>query len=274
MLKYSQYSLIASLMLVVLALVCYILVLTLKKPVRQAPVMAHAGGGARGGVGDDDVLDDDARGTVAPVVTSRPRALALYGTHFTRLALLFLTACLVFRTIAVGHGPFSNPYEFSVSFGWGMVAAYVYFEHRYHVRTIALLILPLTTGLLLYALSVGATANPLVPALQNNLLLTIHVAVAIVAYGAFSVSFAAACLYLIQPEEGRRGLPKPAVLDELGYRAVIIGFPLLTLVVVLGAVWAQNDDEGEQREADDDSAVSQLVQDGGLGQPAPALFGL
>ena len=239
MLKYSQYSLIASLMLVVLALACYVLALTLKKSVHQAPALAHAGGGARGGADDDDAIDADGNTTVAPVVTSRPRALALYGTNFTRLALVFLTACLVFRTIAVGHGPFSNQYEFSVAFGWGMIAAYVYFEHRYHVRTIALLILPLTTGLLLYALSVGATDNPLVPALQNNLLLTIHVAVAIIAYGAFSVSFAAACLYLIQPEEGRRGLPKPAVLDELGYRAVIIGFPLLTLVVVLGAVWAQ-----------------------------------
>lgn len=239
MLKYSQYSLIASLMLVVLALACYVLVLTLKKTVHHAPALVHAGVGARGGADDDDVVDADGDTTVAQGVTSRPRALALYGTYFTRLALVFLTACLVFRTIAVGHGPFSNQYEFSVSFGWGMIAAYVYFEHRYHVRTIALLILPLTTGLLLYALSVGATANPLVPALQNNLLLTIHVAVAIIAYGAFSVSFAAACLYLIQPEEGRRGLPKPAVLDELGYRAVIIGFPLLTLVVVLGAVWAQ-----------------------------------
>jgi len=241
MLKLSQYSLIASLMLVVLALVCYTLVLTLKKSVRQAPVKALASVGARGGVDDDDDddVDDGERGTVAPAVTARPRALAAYGTHFTRLALVFLTACLVFRTIAVGHGPFSNQYEFSVSFGWGMIAAYVYFEHRYHVRTIALLIHPITAGLLLYAMSVGATANPLVPALQNNLLLTIHVAVAIIAYGAFAVSFAAAVLYLIQPEEGRRGLPKPALLDELGYRAVIIGFPLLTLVVVLGAVWAQ-----------------------------------
>ena len=239
MLKFSQYSLIASLMLVVLALVCYILVLTLKRSVRRAPVAAHAGVGSRGSADDGDDFGVDDRGTSAQAVAASPRALALYGTYFTRLALVFLTACLVFRTIAVGHGPFTNQYEFSVSFGWGMIAAYVYFEHRYHVRTIALLILPITTALLLYALSVGSTANPLVPALQNNLLLTIHVAVAIVAYGAFSVSFAAAVLYLIQPEEGRRGLPKPAVLDEMGYRAVIIGFPLLTMVVVLGAVWAQ-----------------------------------
>ena len=70
-------------------------------------------------------------------------------------------------------------------------------------------------------------------------LLITHIAVAVIAYGAFSISFAAAVLYLIQPPEGRPGLPKPAVLDEMGYRAVIIGFPLLTLTVVLGALWAE-----------------------------------
>jgi cytochrome c-type biogenesis protein CcsB len=233
MLKLSQYSLIAALMLVVLALGCYIVTLTLARSVRKTPVLEHAGVGARTGAGSGVAETSEGE------ATGGPRSLALYGTYFTRLALVFLTTCLVLRSIVVGHGPFGNQYEFSVAFGWGMIAAYVYFEQRYHVRTLALLILPLTTGLLLYAMSVGATANPLVPALQNNLLLTIHVAVAIVAYGAFAVSFAAAALYLIQPEEGRPGLPKPALLDEIGYRAVIIGFPLLTLVVVLGAVWAQ-----------------------------------
>ena len=233
MLNLSQYSLIAGLMLVVLAVACYILALTLGRSVRQAPIMAHAGVNAEGGGVATDVVSP------APLTSAKRGSLAQWGTNFTRLAWVFLTACLVLRTIATGHGPFTNQYEFSVAFAWGMVAAYVYFEHRYHVRTIALLILPIAAGMLLYALTVGATANPLVPALQNNLLLTIHVAVAIVAYGAFSVSFAAAVLYLTQPEEGRPGWPKPALMDEIGYRAVIIGFPLLTMTVVLGAVWAE-----------------------------------
>jgi len=235
LLKLSQYSLIASLMLVVLALVCYILVLTLGRSARPAPAMAQVGGHAGGGAGA--VATDVA--PPPPVASGRPGALALYGTYFTRLGAVFLFACLVLRTIAVGHGPFTNQYEFSVAFAFGMVAAYVYFEHRYHVRTLALLILPIAAALMLYAMSVGATANPLVPALQNNLLLTIHVAVAIFAYGAFSISFAAAVLYLIQPDEGRPWLPKPALLDEIGYRSVIIGFPFLTMTVVLGAVWAE-----------------------------------
>ena len=237
MLNLSQYALISGLMLVVLAVICYIAALILGRSVRREPVMAHAVGHAVGHAEGGGV----ATAVVPPPpVASRQRlSLALYGTYFTRLAAVFLTACLVLRTIATGHGPFTNQYEFSVAFAWGMVAAYIYFEHRYHIRTIALLVLPIAAALLLYALTVGATANPLVPALQNNLLLTIHVAVAIIAYGAFSISFAAAVLYLTQPEEGRPGWPKPALMDEMGYRAVIIGFPLLTMTVVLGAVWAE-----------------------------------
>jgi cytochrome c-type biogenesis protein CcsB len=233
MLSLSQYALIAGLMLVVLAVICYIAALTLGRSARREPVMAHAAGHAEGGGVATAVVPPP------PVASGQRRSMALYGTYFTRLAAVFLTACLVLRTIATGHGPFTNQYEFSVAFAWGMVAAYIYFEHRYHIRTIALLVLPIAAALLLYALTVGATANPLVPALQNNLLLTIHVAVAIIAYGAFSISFAAAVLYLTQPEEGRPGWPKPALMDEIGYRAVIIGFPLLTMTVVLGAVWAE-----------------------------------
>ena len=223
MLQLSQFSLVAGVILVCLALFSYIMVLTLGRSVRRQPAMARASGD----------------GTSAEPTAAPPRSLALYGTYFTQLALAFLTLSLIFRAIETGHGPFANQYEFSVAFAWGMVATYVYFEHRYHVRTRALLIHPIAAALLLYAMTVGATAVPLVPALQNNLLLTVHVALAIIAYGAFSVACAAAVLFLIQPEGGRRGLPKPALLDEIGYRAVIIAFPLLTMVIILGAVWAQ-----------------------------------
>lgn len=224
MLRLSQYSLVASVMLVVLALGCYIVVLLAARTVQQAavPVPVTAGSGRR-----------------AATAESGSRGLAFYGTSFSQLALLFLTSSLVARAVQTGHGPFANQYEFSVAFGWGMVAAYVWFEHKYHVRTLALLVLPIAAALLLYAMTVGATAVPLVPALQNNLLLTVHVAFAIVAYGAFSVGCAAGALYLVQPEGGRRGLPRPELLDEISYRSVVIGFPLLTMVIILGAVWAE-----------------------------------
>lgn len=253
MLEFSQISLVAGVIMVALALTCYIVVLAAGRTARQ-PALARSGGTGRVGGGRSLPASASASatgtGTATVTVTApatattggaprgRPGGLAALGGHMTTLALIFLTASLVSRTMATGHGPFANQYEFAVAFGWGMIAAYVYFEWRYRVRMLALLVLPIAGAMLLYAMTVGSTAVPLVPALQNNLLLSVHVAVAILAYGAFSVACAAGALYLIQPDGGRRGLPKPALLDEIAYRAVVIAFPLLTLTIILGAVWA------------------------------------
>ena len=177
-------------------------------------------------------------GTFAFVVGPRTASIGKYATILGVLATVFLAAFLVFRTIATGHGPFANMYEFSIAFAFGILVAYYWFETRYRQRILALVALPVALALMFYALSIPSTIEPLVPALQNNLLLSVHVATAIVAYGSFTIAFAASVLFLIQPAGGRWGLPKPDVLDEIGYKAIVVGWPFLTLVIILGAVWA------------------------------------
>ena len=179
-------------------------------------------------------------GRVGFVSGPRTASIGHYATLLAWLGFGLLGASLIFRTFATGHGPFSNMYEFSIAFAFGILGAYLWFERKYHQRILGLLALPVALALLGYALSIpqGANIEPLVPALQNNLLLTLHVATAIVAYGTSAIGFAAALLYLLQPETGRWGLPKPAILDEIGYRAIVVGFPFLTLTIVLGALWA------------------------------------
>jgi ABC-type transport system involved in cytochrome c biogenesis permease subunit len=177
-------------------------------------------------------------GTLGLVVEPRTATFGRYGSILGWLAFGFLSAWLVFRTLATGHGPFANMYEFSVAFAWGILGAYYWFERSYHQRILGLVALPIALAMMIYAATIPSTIEPLVPALQNNLLLTVHVAVAIVAYGSFSIAFGAAILFLIQPAGGRWGLPKPAVLDEIGYKAVVVGFPFLAATLVLGAIWA------------------------------------
>ena len=77
------------------------------------------------------------------------------------------------------------------------------------------------------------------PALDNPPLITIHVAMAMISYGIFAVSFGAAVGYLIQGKENRVSwLPPAKVLDEVAYRAVIIGFPIFATLIILGSYWA------------------------------------
>jgi cytochrome c-type biogenesis protein CcsB len=76
------------------------------------------------------------------------------------------------------------------------------------------------------------------PALQNQPLLTAHVSMAILSYATFAVSFAAAILFLIANKRRIAWLPSAEMLDDIGYRAVTLGFPMLALVLILGSVWA------------------------------------
>ena len=161
-----------------------------------------------------------------------------YATILTVNALIFLSLMLIFRSLATGHGPFSNMYEFSVAFSWGITACYLYFEARYGARVLGAIAMPAALGMLWYASSVPSNIQPLVPALQNDLLLTVHVAAAVLAYGMAAISGAAAVLYLVQAAWRRDWLPRAGALDELGSRAAAIAFPLLAVMIILGALWA------------------------------------
>jgi cytochrome c-type biogenesis protein CcsB len=80
--------------------------------------------------------------------------------------------------------------------------------------------------------------TPLVPALQQSLLLSVHVASAVVAYGTLTIGFGAAVLFLIQNKKNSTLLPEVSILEAVSYQSVMIGFPFLTAVIILGALWA------------------------------------
>jgi cytochrome c-type biogenesis protein CcsB len=161
-----------------------------------------------------------------------------FATMMAILGLVFLTLAMTFRWVTTGHGPFTNMYEYSQAWSWGIVAALLYFQRRYRFKVLGLLVAPVAVAFLIYAYTLPSRALPLVPALQQSLLLTVHVAVAMIAYGTFAIAFGTATLYLIQRRGGVGWLPSSSMLDEVGYRAIIIGFPLMTLTIVLGALWA------------------------------------
>ena len=223
MAKMSEYAFVAAMLSTGLATIFYFMYAVSGL---RAARMQTAGAGAQMTTG------------LSLVSGPRTAAIGRYATMLGWLAVFAMLASLVFRAIATGHGPFANMYEFSMAFAFGILATSMWFERTYHQRILALIAFPVALAMMLYAATIPATIEPLVPALQNNLLLTVHVAVAIVAYGSFAIAFAAAVMYLIQPDGGRWGLPKPEVLDEIAYRAVVVGFPFLTLTIILGAIWA------------------------------------
>lgn len=165
------------------------------------------------------------------------------ATAFTAITVIFLAGQVVTRWVAVGHAPFSNLYEFTAAFGFGIAAAYLAFEAYTRNRRFGLLGLPIVLGMLFIASLFPSDIVPLIPALQNGPLLTIHVSVMMLSYAVLTVSFCGAVVYLVQGGEGRRryaALPSAEAAGDLAHKAVLVGFPLLGLGIALGAWWANS----------------------------------
>ena len=181
--------------------------------------------------------------TVVQPVTERFRAPIAFGSFGTMLAwfgLIFQGLAVLFRVLASKSAP-SNMYEFSLVFIFAITFIYLLFERAYGIKHLGAIVMPIAVGMTLYIWSLPVDVrevNPLIPALQNQPLMTAHVSLAIFAYAAFAVSFASAILFLVAQRWRVSWLPSAAMLDDIGYRAVTIGFPMMALVLILGSVWA------------------------------------
>src|SRR2546421_2629533 len=210
--------------------------------------ITNEGGGVTTIVLSDVVLHDQPDGEKPIALNRNLIAIGRIGTMLGWFVVFMLFMAQLFRTIVVQHAPWSNLYEFSLSFTFALLLCYLIFEALFHERVHAwglyvCLLALITIGIAIY---LGITYNmtngtqQLIPALQDQPILTVHVSMAIFAYALFSVSFGAALIVLIQNGEGQRfaWLPSAEAADELAYKAVIVGFPLLALTLILGAYWA------------------------------------
>ncbi len=171
-----------------------------------------------------------------------PQALGPLATGASWLVLASLTLSLAFRWAAAGHPPYANMYEYTIALGWGSTLFYVVFERVYHQRSLGAVLFPGIAALFTISLVFfPEKVEPLIPALQANRILAIHVGMMMLSYSALSVSFGAAVLYFVQ--DGRRRfarLPSPAKLEEIAHKSVLVGFPMLALGIALGAWWANS----------------------------------
>jgi cytochrome c-type biogenesis protein CcsB len=82
-------------------------------------------------------------------------------------------------------------------------------------------------------------SSPLVPALQSNWLM-MHVTVMILSYAALILGSLLSIGFLVISNgvETNNRLTLAKTLDNLSYRILGLGFPLLTIGILSGAVWA------------------------------------
>ncbi len=184
----------------------------------------------------------------------RAERLGKFATLGAWVSLGIQTAAILLRWVesyqmGFGHAPLSNMYESLVFFSWCIALLYLLWERKLKSRVLGAFALPFAFAFNAYASlasGVSAKIDPLIPALQSNWLHA-HVITCFLAYASFALSCAVSVVYLVklrkggktEKEYGMTGLfPALDSLDDLIYRTIVVGFPLLTIGIVTGAAWA------------------------------------
>ncbi len=156
------------------------------------------------------------------------------------------TVSIIYRYVSAGHIPITSAHEATSFFSWCIVLIFFILQYRYRIILLSSFIMPVVFVLMLSSAMLSREIKPLSPALQSYWL-GIHTVLAFLGNAAFAMAFGIGLMYLVQEhyvKSKRLGglferLPSLQTLDEINYRLITIGFPLLTLAIITGILWAE-----------------------------------
>lgn len=157
-------------------------------------------------------------------------------------ASLMLVFALINRAYLSDRMPVSNMYE-SITFAMGGFALVsIFYEGIYRRAWVGIGASFAGWVLMTMANSMSLQARKIDPlvAVLNSVWLNFHVTALLISYSCFLLAFVTGILFLIKDMTGNRPgmLPRAETFEYLTYRCVQVGWPLLTLGIFLGAVWA------------------------------------
>lgn len=178
-------------------------------------------------------------------VSQKGRVRIIARTIFLAAAILH-TLNILTRYLEAGHTPITSYHETVSFFAWSIAWSYLLFRWRYTVKNFGTFVSVLTLLLMSMAAVASREILPLVPALQSWWL-PVHASIALVADGFLALACIGGIMYLLQEREIKRKrfglfysrLPSLEALDKLNHHCLSIGFPLMTLGIIAGSIWAK-----------------------------------
>ena len=146
------------------------------------------------------------------------------------------TAYLVARGVVAQRLPLSNQFEFATAFAWGIAVMLIAMQLKSRAQWIRAAAMPMVFLILSYAALQPREITELMPALKSAWF-GLHIGSAVFSYAAFVLAGCGGLRWLLQ--EKKAGKAALAQLDFLCYRLVALGFLLLTVVILSGAIWAE-----------------------------------
>lgn len=155
------------------------------------------------------------------------------------------TAALVARFAELGTLPVTQSFDFLLVFAWVVALAYGVAQIRLRMAHLGLFMVPVAL-LVLAAAFLQPSGKVVHPPPFDSIWLTIHIVTAFLGAATFVVLFSMGIMYIIQERQVKRKrfgtwfyrLPSLEVLDGGGFWALALGFPMMTLGLISGSVWA------------------------------------
>jgi ABC-type transport system involved in cytochrome c biogenesis permease subunit len=134
--------------------------------------------------------------------------------------------------LGMPHAPLTNLYESLIFYAWCLLLIQVVMR-RILTPLLSLCLCALALFFMGFSSLLPSAIQPLIPALQSNWL-HIHVLTCFIAYAAFAISFFCGVFYFLD----LRFLPPKDRLEKINYRSIVVGFSMLSVGILTGAVWA------------------------------------
>jgi len=169
------------------------------------------------------------------------------ATSLLALAFVMHGLSVVARSATGGYIAVTTEREAMSFLAWLIVGVYLAVQFRYRLPAVGAVVAPIAFGFTLASFALYAGVRDLPPNLRSAWL-PVHVTLAFLGNAVLALAFAVSLVYLFherqlkekRPPSILHRLPSLETLDQLNYRALMWGFPLLTLGIVTGALWGKH----------------------------------
>ena len=148
------------------------------------------------------------------------------------------TAFLIARGVAAKRLPLSNQFEFANAFAWGVALMLIVMRRRLKTDWLSVVAMPATLLVMTYAALQPMEIRDLMPALRSAWF-GVHIGSAVLSYASFVIAGCIALRYLLAVKKGGTDERALNQMDYISYRMVAFGFLFLTVVILSGAIWAE-----------------------------------
>ncbi|WP_136416701.1 MULTISPECIES: cytochrome c biogenesis protein CcsA [Oxalobacteraceae] len=160
------------------------------------------------------------------------------------LGLALHTVSIAMRWERLGHGPFITMFEILSSNIWSMMLAFAIAYWRLPpIRPSSAVVMPILFIVMGWLMMTNPGEGHLPPT-YHTIWLYIHIGFGKVFFGAVLVATGISGVILLRPTAFGAGrferLPADSRLSELTFRCMAIGFIFETLMLIAGAIWAQD----------------------------------